>query len=162
MSISPILFDLDMTTPLDAPEDPLRGEPSYDAAPPPLPSPPQLDLWPAISRQRPKQYKRATASRFCHMCGRKVRSGCFITCSRIHIGLCRKVVCSFCVHSIGAAATGQQTDGEEGWVCPHCRGRCGVKAQCHTYGKTNYRRHLRLSKKRQRSGECELEKGAGG
>lgn len=117
-----------------------------------------------VAKQRPKQYKRPTASRFCHVCGRKSSNVAVAVCSRIEQGLCRKVVCEFCFDKYGwdrealdVAKRMQEKEGKDVeplkgrkrvWECPHCLGKCVEKAQCNTYGKINYKRHLRLRSKR--------------
>lgn len=93
-------------------------------------------------------------------------------CSKIEDGLCRKVVCEFCFDKYGwdrtvlddvkrakeQAKNGGEVQPLKGrkrrWQCPHCLGICVAKAQCNTYGKTNYKRHLKLRSRR-------TDKGAG-
>lgn len=117
-----------------------------------------------VAKQRPKHYKRPTASKFCHICARKSSNVAVAVCSRIEEGLCRKVVCEYCFEKYGwdraALDTAKKRHGKEGfdseackgrkraWECPHCRGQCVAKAQCNTYGKINYKRHLKLRRKR--------------
>lgn len=122
---------------------------------------------PTVAKQRPKHYKRPTASKFCHICARKSSNVAVAVCSRIEQGLCRKVVCEYCFEKYGwdrealdVAKRMQEKEGRDvgpckgrkrAWECPHCRGQCVAKAQCNTYGKINYKRHLKL--RRKRSGE---------
>lgn len=117
-----------------------------------------------VKKQRPKQYKRREPSRFCHLCGRRSPNVPMAICSRVMDGMCRKVVCEYCFEKHGWDRTviddakrvrerkGSELDTVRGrkavWECPHCQGICGYKAQCKTYGRTNYKRHLRLRDKR--------------
>lgn len=117
-----------------------------------------------VKKQRPKQYKRREPSRFCHLCGRRSPNVPMAICSRVIDGMCRKVVCEFCFDKYGwdrsviddakrvRAKNGSELDTvrvrKAIWECPHCEGKCGHKAQCKTYGRTNYKRHLRLRNKR--------------
>lgn len=117
-----------------------------------------------VTKQRPKHYKRPTASKFCHICARKSSNVTVAVCSRIEEGLCRKVVCEYCFEKYGwdreALDVAKRVQEKEGknvgpckgrkrfWECPHCRGQCVAKAQCNTYGKINYKRHLKLRRKR--------------
>lgn len=110
-----------------------------------------------VAKQRPKQYKRPTPSKFCHVCGRKSHNVTVAICARIEDGMCRKVVCSFCFDKYGwdrsvldAATRNGINKGavRTNWICTHCRGGCVAKAQCNTYGRTNYKRHLKLRQRR--------------
>lgn len=125
------------------------------------PPPPGLST---VKKQRPKQYKRREPSRFCHLCGRRSPNVPMAICSRVIDGMCRKVVCEYCFEKYGwdrsvidDAKRVRERNGSEMdtvtvrktiWECPHCEGKCGHKAQCKTYGRTNYKRHLRLRNKR--------------
>lgn len=105
--------------------------------------------FPRVSRQRPKQYKRPTPSKFCHVCGRKSENIQVAVCSRIEQGMCRKVVCKCCFGKYGWDEDVLHDEAKRRkWSCPHCEGRCVSKAQCNTYGKTNYKRHLKLRRRR--------------
>lgn len=117
-----------------------------------------------VVKQRLRHYKRPTASKFCHVCARKSTNVPVVVCSRIEEGLCRKVVCEYCLQKYGwqgeAHGATRRTQEIEGmnvdscrerkgvWVCPHCSGQCVARAQCNTYGKVNYRRHLKLRRKK--------------
>lgn len=121
-----------------------------------------------VKKQRPKQYKRREPSRFCHLCGRRSPNVPMAICSRVMDGMCRKVVCEYCFQKHGwdraviddakrvRERNGSELDTVRGrktvWECPHCQGKCGYKAQCKTYGRTNYKRHLRLKDKRNEQG----------
>lgn len=115
-------------------------------------------------KQKPKHYKKPTASKFCHICGRKSCKVTMAVCSRIEEGLCRKVICEHCFTKYNydrrvieeakriRAKGGKDADvikqRKTYWECPHCTGKCVPKAQCNTYGKTNYKRHLKLRSRR--------------
>jgi len=144
-----------------------KTEPRLPLCRPP-PTPPQdqslalpIDLQnrSTVAKQRPKQYKRPTPSKFCHVCGRKSHNVTVAVCARIEDGMCRKVVCEFCFDKYGwdrsvldqaGAKAGVVLGGvrTSRWTCTHCRGRCVAKAQCNTYGRTNYKRHLKLRQRR--------------
>lgn len=113
-----------------------------------LSMPPPLQL-PAPPTQRPKQYKKATPSRFCHVCGRKSANIRVAICGRIARGLCRKVICELCFKRYGWDATNLlDAPPNPCWQCPHCTGMCVPKAQCNTYKRTNLKRHLALRERR--------------
>jgi hypothetical protein len=131
----------------------------------PLKSKPRLKL---KTRSRSRKAKKPVVpmpSNFCHSCGRS-RSRRNITsclpsnlvmCGRIQAG-CRKVVCASCIAKHGWAGGTSALDTnntdvpvtqvDAGWACPHCAGLCGDFAQCATYGRTNFKRHVALREKR--------------
>lgn len=94
--------------------------------------------------RRPKRYKSATPSRFCHVCGRKAATTRVALCGRLIDGLCRKVVCERCIIKYNwekDAPVGKNTP-DKNWSCPHCRGVCVPKASCSTYERINSKRKL--------------------
>lgn len=94
--------------------------------------------------RRPKRYKSAAPSRFCHVCGRKAATTRVALCGRLVDGLCRKVVCERCINKYGwakDAPVGKSTP-DKNWSCPHCRGVCVPKASCSTYERINSKRKL--------------------
>lgn len=102
-----------------------------------------------VAKQRPKQWKRPTPSKFCHVCGRKSHTVQVVVCSRIEDGMCRKVVCKYCMEKYEWDVEVLSNEiKRKSWICPHCTNGCVAKAQCNTYGKTNYKRHLKLRKRR--------------
>ncbi len=104
---------------------------------------------PPIPIQREKTYKCSQPSRFCHICGRKAVNIRVAACGRIMGNHCRKVVCERCVEKHGWADAPIHGIPTPSWSCPHCRGGCPPKAQCNTYGRTNFKRHLALLRRRQ-------------
>lgn len=158
-------LDLDMKTQesptddlliIEPPADPLittpawdtfetSSAPSWDFQTPQETLPEPRVLYPTVSKQRPKQYKRPTPSKFCHVCGRKTANVPVAICRRITEGMCRKVVCRCCFEKYGWDLH-DMTSGD--WVCTHCRDTCVARAQCNIYGRTNYKRHLRLRRRR--------------
>lgn len=107
----------------------------------------------ASSRASTKRYKSAAPSRFCHVCGRKAANTRVAACGRLARGLCRKVVCELCFAKHGWQAAGllARPAPDPRWLCPHCAGTCPPKAQCGTYTRTNYKRHLALLERRRRA-----------
>lgn len=116
-------------------------------------------------RARPKGD--LVASRFCHVCGRKRGNGPgrAAVCGRIKTRECRKTVCAHCLGKravewgiealvLNGAHLAVSEVGDE-WECPHCRRLCGDKAQCATYRKTNWRRHVLLMKRKAREREMQ-------
>ena len=104
---------------------------------------------PSIPVQREKTYKNSEPSRFCHICGRKAINLRVAPCGRIIGNHCRKVVCERCVEKHRLDDAPLHGEPVASWSCPHCRASCPPKAQCNTYGRTNFKRHLALMQRRQ-------------
>ncbi len=96
--------------------------------------------------------KSMISSRFCHICGRNTDKIRTARCGRVKAGLCRKVVCETCCEKMGIsgeAPLGLEPD--PSWSCPHCRRACIPTAQCITYGRTNFKRHINLLRRRRQN-----------
>ena len=105
--------------------------------------------WSVPKSRRAYKYKSTVPSRLCHICGRKTDKLRVAPCGRVINGLCRKVVCEKCCSKTGLideAPVGLSPN--RNWTCPHCRGICISTAQCSTYGRTNFRRHIALARRR--------------
>lgn len=104
---------------------------------------------PQSAVQSPRTYKRMISSRFCHVCGRNTDKVRFAACGRVKSGLCRKVICENCCSKSGLTAEAPLgLEPVRSWTCTHCRGICIPTAQCSTYGRTNFKRHLALRRRR--------------
>lgn len=85
----------------------------------------------------------ASASHYCHICGRASNTAQLAACANVRIGLCRKTLCEKCllVHQ-GELFHWAKMKGST-WTCTHCRGVCPQRARCHQYQRNNMRRRLK-------------------
>lgn len=111
-------------------------------------APASLPTGPAASSGSNSQSKMrysegATASNYCHVCGRASNTIELAACANTRIGLCRKVMCDKCLllHQRSLFYFAKQPNSS--WICMHCRNICPKRARCHQYQKNNLRRRLR-------------------
>ncbi|KAI0561058.1 hypothetical protein FGB62_94g045 [Gracilaria domingensis] len=94
--------------------------------------------------------KGASASKYCHICGRNSKTVAVAQCANVRIGLCRKVVCEKCLmlhrDEIGDRCSTPRAD----WKCTHCEGVCPKRARCHQYTKNNLRRRMKNDSKQRK------------
>lgn len=85
----------------------------------------------------------ASASHYCHICGRASNTAQLAACANVRIGLCRKTLCEKCllVHQRELFEWAKEKD--TSWTCTHCRGVCPKRARCHQYQRNNMRRRLK-------------------
>lgn len=88
----------------------------------------------------------ASASHYCHICGRASNTAQLAACANVQIGLCRKTLCEKCLllHQRDMFHWAKAKDTT--WTCTHCRGVCPKRARCHQYQRNNMRRRLKNAK----------------
>mmetsp|Transcript_42824 Transcript_42824/g.105191 ORF Transcript_42824/g.105191 Transcript_42824/m.105191 type:complete len:208 (+) Transcript_42824:2-625(+) len=110
--------------------------------------------------RKPKVYKDATASTYCHICQRARN---LVICSNFRNGTCRKSICQKCFsnHDLGidyetalarsatenVSGSGSSSAGrvaETAWYCTHCEGKCPPSARCVVYERAVERRRMKL------------------
>lgn len=89
----------------------------------------------------------ATASNYCHVCGRASNTIELAACANTRIGLCRKVMCDKCLLLHQRPMFYYAKEANSSWICMHCRNMCPKRARCHQYQKNNLRRRLRNEQK---------------
>ena len=89
--------------------------------------------------QQPNNYK--PPSRFCHICVRPASRFGFLLCVNNAAGSCRKVICKRCFDELGWDWNASAND--PFWTCCHCNANCPKRASCHTYNRSNKKRHPR-------------------
>lgn len=92
--------------------------------------------------------KNASPSKYCHVCGRSGDTVPLASCSNVHRGLCRKVVCEKCLLIYRCDKAHIAFRAKSGWVCMHCRGMCPARARCKQYKRNNMKRRSQNQEKR--------------
>lgn len=98
------------------------------------------------SQPRLRYSEGASASHYCHICGRASNTAQLAACANVRIGLCRKTLCEKCLllHQRNLFHWAKAKDTT--WTCTHCRGVCPKRARCHQYQRNNMRRRLKNTK----------------
>ncbi|CDF39613.1 unnamed protein product [Chondrus crispus] len=96
----------------------------------------------AATKSKNRYSKGASASNYCHVCGRNSRIE-FAVCANTKVGLCRKVVCDKCLLLYERESFVTSKDPRVKWKCTHCRNCCPPRARCKQYTRNNHRRRAR-------------------
>ncbi|CDF32941.1 unnamed protein product [Chondrus crispus] len=96
----------------------------------------------AATKSKNRYSKGASASNYCHVCGRNSRIE-FAVCANTKVGLCRKVVCDKCLLLYERESFEISKDPRVKWKCTHCRNCCPPRARCKQYTRNNHRRRAR-------------------
>ncbi|PXF47074.1 hypothetical protein BWQ96_03151 [Gracilariopsis chorda] len=91
--------------------------------------------------------KGASASKYCHVCGRNSKTVPVSQCANVKLGLCRKVVCEKCLIVYRTEIGRGLPQPNRPWNCTHCTGHCPRRARCHQYTKNNLRRRMKVDSK---------------
>lgn len=97
--------------------------------------------------------KGASASKYCHICGRNSKTVPVSQCANVRLGLCRKVVCEKCLIVYRAEIGPGLPQPNKPWNCTHCTGHCPRRARCHQYTKNNLRRRMKVDSKERKEEE---------
>lgn len=89
----------------------------------------------------------ATASHYCHICGRASNTAQLAACANVKLGLCRKTLCEKCLLLHQRELFSWAKASNSTWTCTHCRGVCPKRARCHQYQRNNMRRKLQNAKR---------------
>lgn len=122
----------------------IRSGNSGDAVQPETPK--YTKLIEDASQPRLRYSEGASASHYCHICGRASNTAQLAACANVRIGLCRKTLCEKCLilHQSNFFQWAKANDTT--WTCTHCRGVCPKRARCHQYQRNNMRRRLKNAK----------------
>lgn len=111
------------------------------------PTTPNVLGQPPGSQPKLRYSEGASASHYCHICGRASNTAQLAACANVKLGLCRKTLCEKCLllHQRNLFSWAKARNST--WTCTHCRGVCPKRARCHQYQRNNMRRRLQNSRR---------------
>lgn len=111
------------------------------------PTTPGVTVQPTGPQPKLRYSEGASASHYCHICGRASNTAQLAACANVKLGLCRKTLCEKCLllHQSNLFSWAKARNST--WTCTHCRGVCPKRARCHQYQRNNMRRRLQNARR---------------